>query len=136
MMPLRNVFHCATRTELFRYFWAGSLTFLADFLVLLVLTEGVGINYLWSNLAAVSVGIVMSYLLCVTWVFQNRRYTRVIHEFPLFVLTCIVGILLNEFLLWAGVEFAQLHYLVAKVIVTAAVFIVNLCLRKVILFRG
>jgi putative flippase GtrA len=134
MTSLQKVFLYASSTEFLRYFWAGSLTFLADFLLLIVLTELVGINYLWSNLAAVSVGMVLGYLLCITWVFQNRRYTRVVLEFPLFVLICIAGILLNETLLWACVEFGKTHYLVAKVIVTVFVFVFNFFLKKMILF--
>jgi len=134
MTSLQKVFHYASNTEFLRYLWAGSLTFLTDFLILIVLTELVGINYLWSNLAAVSVGMLLGSLLCINWVFQNRRYTRVAQEFRLFVLICIAGILLNEALLWACVEFGKTHYLVAKVIVSAVVFVINFCLKKMILF--
>lgn len=134
MTLLQKSFHYASRTEFRRYFWAGSLTFLVDFLILIVLTELVGVNYLWSNLAAVCVGMLMGYLLCINWVFKNRRYTRVVQELPVFVLICTAGILLNETLLWACVEFGRTHYLAAKVIVTLAVFVFNFCLKKMILF--
>jgi putative flippase GtrA len=123
------------KTEFARYFWAGGLATLADFSILLLLTEVFGINYLWSNLVAVSVGLVISYVLCVKWVFLDRRYNRVVLEFPLFVLTCIIGILLNELLLWTFVEFAKMDYLLAKVIVTGVVFVVNFGVKKIILFR-
>jgi len=135
MSPLRTIIRYANRTEFMRYFCAGSLTFLTDFVILLLLTEVCGVNYLWSNLISVSVGLLMSYVLCVRWVFLDRRYNRVVFEFPLFVLTCAVGILLNEFLLWACVEVAGIGYLIAKVVVTAAVFVVNFVLKKTILFR-
>jgi putative flippase GtrA len=123
------------KTEFARYFWAGGLATLADFAVLLLLTEVFDINYLWSNLIAVSVGLVMSYVLCVRWVFLDRRYNRVVLEFPLFVLTCIIGLLLNELLLWIFVEFGGIDYVLAKVIVTGVVFFVNFGVKKVVLFR-
>ena len=135
MSPLNKVIYHASRTEFTRYFWAGCLAFLVDFTLLLFLTEVAKINYLYSNLAAVSVGIMISYLLCVSWVFDNRRYNQVIFELPIFALTSIVGVLLNESLLWASVEFGGIHYLAAKVVVTLAVFVVNFCLKKVILFQ-
>lgn len=135
MSPIRKILYKASSTEFNRYFWAGSLTFLVDFIILLTLTELLGVNYLWSNLAAVSVGILMSYLLCVNWVFQSRRYNRVVFELPLFVMTSVVGIVLNEFLMWTFVEKVVIHYLVAKVVVTLAVFLVNFCLKKVLLFQ-
>ena len=135
MSPIAKIVRYANRSEFNRYFCAGSLTFLTYFTILFLLTEFFGINYLRSNLVAVSVGLLMSYLFCVKWVFLDRRYNRVVFEFPLFVLTCIVGILLNELLLWACVEFAGIGYLVAKVIVTAVVFVFNFALKKTILFR-
>ncbi len=135
MTPISKIVYHASRTEFTRYFWAGSLTFLVDFLILLLLTEVGGVNYLWSNLAAVSVGIVMSYLFSVKWIFLDRRYSRVVFEFPIFVLICVVGILLNETLLWAFVEFGNIHYLVAKVVVAVAIFAINFLVKKIILFR-
>ena len=104
--------------------------FLADVLTLFVLTELVGINYLLSNLAGMCVGILVSYLLCVKWVFLDRRYNRVALEFPLFILTCLIGVSLNELLLWLVVEFGGIHYLVSMVIVTAVVFIFNFFFKK------
>lgn len=133
-MP-KALIQLASRTEFARYFWAGSLTFAVDFLVLLTLTEFAGLNYLWSNLVGVTIGIVMSYLLCVGWVFRERRFSQLTVEFPLFVLTCLAGILLNEGLLWAFVEFGAIHYLAAKVIVTLVVFVFNFLLKKFTLFR-
>ena len=115
MSPMPNIIRYARSTEFSRYFCAGSLTFLVDFLILVMLTEFVGLNYLWSNLGAVSVGILMSYLLSVKWVFLARRFDRTTVEFPLFVLLCFVGLALNESLLWALVEFGEIHYLIAKV---------------------
>jgi len=135
MTPIKRIIYHASRTEFARYFWAGSLTFLTDFLVFLLLTEGAGINYLWSNLVAVSVGMVMSYLLCVKWVFVERRYSQVAFEFSLFVLTSTGCLFLNEALLWVLVASCDIHPLVAKVIVTAAIFVVNFGIKKIILFR-
>jgi putative flippase GtrA len=135
MNPFRKALNYAGRTEFSRYFWAGCLVTFTDFFVLLVLTEGVGINYLWSNLAAVSAGMVTSYLFCIKWVFLARRYNRVVYEFPLFVLTSIACLVLNEVLLWGLVEIGRIYYVVSKVIVTLAIFIVNYMLKKWVLFN-
>ncbi len=135
MSPIRKIIYHASSTEFKRYFWAGSLTFLTDFLILFVLTELVGINYLWSNLAGVLVGVGMSYLLCIKWVFKDRRYNRVALEFSLFALTCLIGLILNEALMWVIVEFGGIHYLISKVIVTAAIFVFNFFFKKVLLFQ-
>ena len=135
MSQLRKIMNHCSRTEFMRYFWAGSLTFATDFTILFSLTELAGVNYLWSNLAGVSIGIILSYLLCIKWVFVDRRYNQITLEFPLFILTCIVGVVLNEFCLWLFVEYIDLHYLAAKLVVTALVFVLNFLMKKMILFR-
>ena len=135
MTPIRTIIYHVNRTEFSRYLLAGSLTFLMDFLTLILLTEFAGFNYLWSNLVGVFVGIVVSYFLCIKWVFLNRRYNQVALELPLFVMTCLVGVLLNELMLWLLVEFGDIYYLTSKVIVTAVVFVFNFLLKKTLLFR-
>jgi len=125
----------ASRTEFTRYFWAGSLAFAVDFSIFYLFTESVGLNYLWANLIGVCFGIVLNYLLCVSWVFVERRYSQVAFEFPLFVLLSVVGLAMNEFCLWIAVAFANVHHLVAKILVTFGIFIVNFYMKKIILFR-
>ncbi len=135
MIMIQKIIDCGKQTEFRRYFCAGSLVFLTDFMVLVLLTEMFGVNYLLSNLVAVTIGLLMSYVLSIKWIFLDRRYKSISLEFPIFVLTCVVGLILNEFLLWSFVEFGEIDYLVAKIIVTAAVFVVNFGLKKFILFR-
>lgn len=135
MTLISKLTHHARNTEFARYFWAGCLTFLTDFLVFLVLIDGFGLNYLWSNLVAVTVGMVMSYLLCVKWVFRERRYNQVAFEFSLFVLTSVICLLLNEAFLWILVEWCSIHPLFAKILVTAIIFVVNFGIKKIVLFR-
>ncbi len=135
MSPIRKIIYHASVTEFRRFFWAGSLSFVVDFSILVMLTEVGGFNYLWSNLFSVLAGLMTNYLLCVKWVFINRRYNRMAVEIPIFVFLSLIGLSLNEFLLWASVEYANIHYLTAKIVVTLAVFVVNFFLKKVVLFR-
>ena len=135
MTPISKIIYHINRTEFTRYLLAGSLTFLMDLMTLVLLTEFAGLNYLWSNLVGVFVGIVVSYILCVKWVFLDRRYNRVVLEFPIFLMTCLVGVLLNELMLWGLVEFGGVYYITSKIVVTAVVFVVNFLLKKTLLFR-
>jgi len=126
----------ATGREFYRYFFAGLAAFGADFVALVLLTEGLGVNYLVANACGVSLGILVSYVLCVRWVFTQRRFSQVSIEVPAFVLTSLVGLVLNEALLWLFVEIAALYYLWAKILVTGLMFIVNFLLKKLVVFSG
>jgi putative flippase GtrA len=121
--------------EFLRYFVAGSLAFGSDFLVLVALTERGGVNYLVSNIFGFCCGLLISYLLCIRWVFSRRRLSVPTHEFAIFVLLALIGLGLNEGVLWLAVELAGQHYAVAKVMATGAVFVVNFLMKKFVLFR-
>ena len=135
MQLTKKISYYAGKTEFSRYLCAGTLTFLIDFIIYFVLTELFDISYLFANLVGVCAGILTSYFLCVKWVFYHRRYQKVLLEFPLFTLTCMVGVTLNELTLWIVVEFMSIHHLVAKVIVTAIIFVFNFFFKKLLLFR-
>lgn len=121
--------------EFLRYFVAGSLAFGSDFLVLVALTEMGGVNYLVSNLFGFCSGLAVSYLLCIRWVFARRRLAVPAQEFAVFTALALLGLGLNEVVLWATVEMAGQHYAIAKVVATGAVFLVNFLMKKFILFR-
>ena len=121
--------------EFVRYFWAGCLVFGLDLAVLVALTELAGLHYLVANLFSFGVGLTVGYLLSIRWIFARRRVTRAHHEFTIFFLLTLIGLALNEGLIWAGVEFAGLHYTLAKVVATGTGFVVNFAMKKAVLFR-
>jgi len=56
-------------------------------------------------------------------------------EFVIFVLIGIVGLFLNEFVIWIFTEVIfMIHYLYSKVISAFLIFLFNFYLRKKILF--
>jgi putative flippase GtrA len=121
--------------EFGRYLLTGSAAFASDFLLLVGLTEGAGLNYLVANLFAFAAGFLVNYLLCVRWVFERRRFAVTSQEFAVFVAVALPGLALNEAVLWLAVALAGLHYAAAKVLATGLVFVVNFLLRKFLLFR-
>jgi putative flippase GtrA len=124
----------ANLQEFWRYFCAGCLTFFADLAVLAALAEGFGVHYLVANAASVIVGISIGYWLCIKWVFTYRKFSRVAVEIPMFIVLSLVGLVINEALLWLCVAGFSLHYLLAKILVTAVVFILNYVMKKTALF--
>ena len=121
--------------EFTRYFVAGCLAFGSDFLVLVALTEWGGVNYLLSNVFGFGVGLVISYLLCIRWVFAVRRLKVPTREFGIFALLALVGLGLNEAVMFLVVEGGEVHYTLAKVAATGVVFVANFVMKKLVLFR-
>lgn len=58
--------------RLWKYYVSASLGGLINYIILLSLTELVGMNYLISNLVGILAGMVSNFLLSEFWVFQSK----------------------------------------------------------------
>lgn len=123
-----------TEIQLFRYTFVGGLAFLVDFGTLTLLTELAGFHYLASAACAFLLGLVTNYLLSVLWVFPRRRMTSRWAEFTIFGLIGLVGLGLNEAIMWFLTEKIGSHYLVSKLASTVIVYLWNFFVRKIALF--
>lgn len=121
--------------EFIRFFAAGGLAFIVDFLLLYALTDLLGINYLLSNILSFCVALLISYLLAIKWVFRYRKLSNVSLEFTMFALIGLTCLSSNEFAIWVLVELVKVHYLIAKILATGFTFMFSFLLKKVLLFR-
>jgi putative flippase GtrA len=124
-----------TARQLARSVLVSQLAFWLDFGLLALLTEVAGIYYLGSAAISFLAGTSLSYVLSVRWVFEVRRFPSKLLEYGTFVLVGVVGLALNEGLLWVFTAHLRLYYLVAKIIAGALVFFWNFGARKWLLFR-
>jgi putative flippase GtrA len=114
---------------------AGSLAFLSDFSVFMALTKGFAIHYLVANAAGFCVGLTVSYLLCVRWVFTHRTYGVARVELPVFLGISLIMLCVGEVIILTLVEVAALTPTIAKIVMTGMVFLGNFSLKKLLLFR-
>jgi putative flippase GtrA len=117
-----------------RYLAVGGAAFAADFGTLYVLTEFARIHYLVSAAIGFLLGLVLNYLLSRVWVFNRRSLDSATAEFAVFALIGIVGLGMNEAIIWFVRERIHFHYLVAKAISAAIVLVWNFGARKALLF--
>ncbi len=120
--------------EFLRYFIVGGISFVADFLLLYVFATFVDLHYLVANAIAFCVGLTINYILSITWVFPNRKLSCRKKEFTIFLLVGVVGLLLNELILWLLMEYMALYLMYSKIVATAVVFFWNFIARKILLF--
>lgn len=99
--------------------FAGFAT-LVDLCLLYSLTELLHIWYFHSAAFAYFIGMVTNYSLNKYLNFRNRS-KQIISQFGLFAIVALVGLGLNQLILYLLVEFAKLWYVYAKFI---AIFIV------------
>lgn len=117
-----------------RYLVVGGLAFVVDFGLLYVLTEFVGIHYLASAAIAFLFGMLTNYWLSRVWVFDQRAVENVAVEFAIFSAIGVVGLGLNEGIIWFFRERIHFHYMLAKAVSAGIVLIWNFGARRALLF--
>ncbi len=122
-------------TQLLRYLLAGGLAFAVDFSCLYGLTEWLGMHYLQSAAVAFLVGMAVNYALSIAWVFDQRTLGDARLEFALFAVVGVVGLGLNEIVIWGLSDGLGVAYLAAKLVSTSIVLGWNFSARKVLLFH-
>lgn len=123
-----------TSVQFITYTFVGGLAFVIDFAALWFFTDVVGIYYLYSAVISFILGLTTNYLLSINWVFSVRRVKNAKLEFGVFTFIGVLGLSLNEIVLWFFTEEQGLHYLNSKIIATVAVFLWNFFARKFTLF--
>lgn len=114
----------------------GFIAFSIDFGLLAFLTEVFGINYLISATISFTVSVIFNYFASMRYVFTHKEGMSRRREFVIFVILSIIGLIINNGLLWIGVQYFHWYYLLVKIIATAVVTIWNFVTRKIFLDAG
>jgi putative flippase GtrA len=122
--------------QLARYLVVGGVAFLADFVALAILTELLHLHYLLSAAIAFGLGMAVNYALSVRYVFKVRTVSSARIEFLLFAVIGLIGLAMNELVLWFVTHSLHLYYLHSKLIATALVLGWNFSARKILLFSS
>ncbi|MFB0565695.1 MAG: GtrA family protein [Candidatus Aminicenantaceae bacterium] len=123
-----------TFVQLIRYGFVGGVAYGVDFGSLIFLTEVCRVHYLISAAVAFLLGLITNYVLSIFWVFSKRTLANKRVEFLIFSIIGLVGLGLNEVIIWFFTEWIHFHYLISKVVSTVFVFFWNFFARKKILF--
>ena len=114
----------------------GVIAFFIDYGLLAFCTEILGINYLISATIGFTVSVIFNYLASMRYVFTHKEGMSRRREFVIFVILSIIGLIINNALMWAGVEVLHVHYLIVKIFATAVVMVWNFVTRKIFLDAG
>ncbi|MBR5469380.1 MAG: GtrA family protein [Paludibacteraceae bacterium] len=122
--------------QFFRYFCSGGLAFVVD-KTLFVVTHyfTLHLNNYWATSVGFVAGIIITYLLSIFWVFDERRMKNTLFEVLIFVAIGIVGLGLMNFFMWIfTVQMAIPNDFVCNLLSTALVTLWNFIAKKYILF--
>ncbi|MDR1331294.1 MAG: GtrA family protein [Tannerella sp.] len=115
--------------QLLRYALVGGVAAAVNFACLFALTDLCGMYYLVSNVLSFLAGLTVNYALCKRFVFRGGIGNGKV-EFMIYGLVGVVGLLFDTGLMYFFTDALHLHYLLSKVISTAAVLLWNFTARK------
>lgn len=111
----------------------GFAAFVVDYGVLMLLSQFLGMNAVLASGISFVVSCTFNYLASMRYVFRHREGMSKRREFTIFVALSVVGLAINELVMWAGTAMAgesALAITVTKVIATAVVMVWNFLSRK------
>lgn len=122
--------------QIIRFGFVGGSAFVIDYGIMIFLTEVFEINYLVSSAVSFTVSVIYNYILSVKWVFDvsgNRSKTQ---DFAVFIVLSIIGLGINQLVMWLAVDILGIFYMISKIGATAIVMVYNFITRKMFLENG
>lgn len=109
----------------------GVIATLIDFIVLYLLYQFMGMNYLIATAIAFVIATVYNYWASMTFIFKSKYAEgQKAQEFSLFLILSIIGLILTQLLMVVFVERGQLPVMISKIFVSAFVMVFNFMSRK------
>ena len=128
--PNNNIVH-----QFVRYFFSGGIAFCVDFFLMMLLHDRFNLPAEVAGTVSFAVGLVITYLLSIFWIFNQRRFKSRVAEFLGFALIGVIGLVLTYIIIDFFTNSLQINYLLSKIISTIIVTLLNFLAKKYILFH-
>ncbi len=122
--------------QLMKFGVVGVIAFVIDYGVMVFLTEVFGVNPVASATVSFTVSVVFNYVASMRYVFSHREGMSRRREFAIFIVLSVLGLIINDVLMWAGTEVVCVDYRIVKIFATAVVMVWNFVTRKIFLDGG
>ena len=120
-------------TTVFRFGVVGVLTALLHYGMLYVGVEALHLNATLASSIGFVVAVIFNYLMHYRWTFaEPAPHGRTLWRY-LVMISC--GFLINGLVMYAGVQWSSLHYLLTQALALVAVVLWNFVLSNVWVFR-
>lgn len=118
--------------QIIKFGIVGVIATFVDVGVLVALKELLHIDVLVSSAISFCVSVAANYILSMTFVFKSKNQDKV-REILVFVLLSVGGLFINQLILWIGLKFTPVYYLIVKLFALVIVPVYNFITRKIFL---
>lgn len=117
--------------QILKFGVVGGIAFVIDYGILFLLAKVIGLNELISAAISFIISLTFNYFLSTKWVFEAKKQTP--KEVIIFVLLSVVGLGINEVLIYLGTKKLVIDVMIVKLFATAIVMVYNFITRKLII---
>ena len=122
--------------QIMKFGVVGVIAFVIDYGVMVFLTEVFGLNPVVSATISFIVSVIFNYIASMRYVFSHKEDMGRSREFVIFIVLSVIGLIINDILMWAGTELVSIDYRIVKIFATAVVMVWNFITRKIFLDAG
>ena len=117
-------------SQIIKFGFVGGTAFIIDAGLLFLLTNFCGFYYLISSSISFVVSVIYNYILSVKWVFNAKKDNNKVIEVIVFVSLSVVGLGINQVIMWIAVDKLGIYYMLSKIMATLIVMVYNFVTRK------
>lgn len=123
----------ALTVQFIKFGGVGVLCTVIDFGILYLLKEYAGMSSVIAAGISFSVSVIVNYLLSIAFVFKTNKNHSKLREFIVFIVLSIIGLGINELIMWIGDVQLGFNTYIVKIGATAVVTVYNFITRKLTL---
>ena len=119
--------------QIFKFGIVGVIATVIDFAFLYLFREFLHFPVLLANTLSFCISVIYNYTASVKWVFDVNKEKDARKQFVIFIIFSVIGLLLNDLIMWVSTDLLSIYYLLAKIIATLIVMVFNFVTRRLFL---
>ena len=116
--------------KIIKFSIVGGIATIIDFVFLYIFKEFLNFNVILANTLSFIISVTYNYIASITWVFDTNKNKNKKIQFILFIIFSIVGLIINNIILYILTDKLNIYYLISKAVATLIVMIFNFITRK------
>ena len=111
------------KRQFLRFALVGTVATMTTYSVLIVGVENLHMNAVTASIAGYMLGMIVNYILNYRYTFSSEQQHQVV--LPKFVLVMVIGMLINAGVMFIGIDWLGIHYMLAQLAAVAVVFMLS-----------
>lgn len=111
--------------EIVRFGASGGIGVIVGYTTLYILTEYIGLWYLWSSMISCFLSYVVGFFMQKFWTFQNKETRELKKQFFVYIIISVLFFITNTGFMYIFVTCLHIQYILSQVILTIVLSVIS-----------